>query len=60
MADQTPDLEAVLTARRLYREDYQIQIEAAAKSMDKGHYAVAVAELRGAILILKAMERRDG
>jgi hypothetical protein len=57
---RTPDLAALLTERRLDREDYQIQIEAAARSIELGYYGCAKAELRGAILILDMMEERDG
>lgn len=60
MAEQTTDLEAVLCERRLDREDFEIQIDAARKSMTRGWYALARAELRGAIVILNGMERRRG
>lgn len=45
--------------RRLDREDFEIQIEAAMASVAKGYYATARAELRGAILMLDKMERRS-
>lgn len=54
------DLDTILTARRLWREDLVIQLEAALVSADEGNYATARAELRGAMLILDSMEKRDG
>jgi hypothetical protein len=60
MTEQKTPLDTVLTKRRLDREDYQIQIDAAARSMERGYYATARAELRGAILILTSMEEREG
>lgn len=42
----------------LDRQDYDMQIEAASRSVEAGHYATARAELRGAVWILTAIERR--
>lgn len=61
MADETADLVAkVLRDRKLIREDFDIQIEAARRSVALGYYASARAELRGAILVTKALEGRSG
>lgn len=57
---KTTDLNTILTTRRIWREDLIIQLDAALRSADKGYYASARAELRGAILILDSMEKRDG
>lgn len=59
-APQTTPLDNLMRERLLDREDYAIQIEAAQRSMERGYYAVAKAELRGAILILDTMEKRNG
>lgn len=45
--------------QRLYREDFEIQLDAAKASVRRGHYAAARGELNGAVMILKAMEKRD-
>lgn len=62
-----PDVEVIersvdrITAdRRLDREDFDIQIEEVRRSVRLGYYAVARAELRGAMMILDTMEKRDG
>jgi hypothetical protein len=47
-----------LTGPSVILEDYRIQIEAAAKSVEMGFYATAIAELRGAILMLKELDDR--
>ena len=62
MSDQsrmTP-LDDILRTRRLDREDFDIQLDAARRSAARGHYATARAELAGAGLILATMEKRDG
>lgn len=60
MPNPTTDLDAVLNARRLWREDLVIQLDAALASADRGYYATARGELRGAMMILDSMEKRDG
>jgi hypothetical protein len=44
---------------RLDREDSETQIEAVRHFVERGNYAVARAELRGAILFLARIEKRD-
>lgn len=44
-------------SQRLDKEDFEIQIKAAIISMYKGFYATAIAELRGAIMILNKMQK---
>lgn len=51
--------EAGAPTLRHYREDYAIQIQAAGRSFEQGHYATAAAELRGAIMVLQTMMRRE-
>jgi hypothetical protein len=58
--DETNGLASILTIRRLDREHYRSQVEAAALSVEKGYYATAKAELRGAVVILDKMEKREG
>jgi len=60
MTKETTLLDKVLRERQLDREDFDIQLDAARKSVTLGHYATARAELNGALLILGLMERRDG
>jgi hypothetical protein len=57
---KTTTLDKAQTDRHLGREDFEIQLEAARKSVERGNYAVARAELRGAILFLNQIEKHDG
>lgn len=59
-ASGTTPLDALMRERRLDCEDYAIQIEAAQRSMERGYFATAKAELRGAIEVLGMMEKRCG
>jgi hypothetical protein len=52
------DLDALVRERRLDREDFEIQIEAALASARRGFFATARAELRGAMMMLDKMQRR--
>ena len=55
-----PELTDKVHADRLADpEGFETQIEAARQSVDRGNYAVARAELRGAILFLDRIEKRD-
>lgn len=64
----TAPIDAVVAGRRLapavtlklVREDYQVQIDAAARSVERRHYATAKAELRGALLMLDTMQKYFG
>lgn len=56
---RTP-VDRIMADRRLDREDFDIQIEEVRRSVRLGYYAVARAELRGAMMILDTMEKRDG
>ena len=60
MADkQTAPPDKAQAGRCVDREDFEVQIEAARKSVERGNYAVARAELRGAILFLDQIEKHD-
>lgn len=58
-ATQETPLDKDQIDRRRDPEDFEIQIEAARRSMVRGFYATARSELRGAMLILDRMEKRD-
>src|SRR4051794_32327397 len=57
---QTTPPDKTQADRRLSLEDFEIQLEAARQSAKRGYYAVARAELRGAILFLNALEKPEG
>lgn len=54
------EVDRVLRDRQLDREDLQIQLESAAMAAERGLYATARAQLRGAVWIIDAMETRCG
>jgi hypothetical protein len=46
------------TPEQLDLEDFDVQVEAARESLASGYYALARAELRGAMLAIDVAERR--
>lgn len=56
-APQTTFTAEVPREMRLRLEDFVIQMEAASRSVGRGHYATAMAELRGAILVLDDLQK---